>query len=978
MSSAIQAPKRVFRGHLARTLLLILLVLSLLPALAMGGMAYLRARSLLREQIFHLLAAANDAQSQQISQSVNTGYLLLSRETTKPHLIEALETGLEQENQNDPAFNSARQAILDELQVINQPTPFFNQFIILKPDGRIHMASKREWEGKTLAGSPYFEKLMGQQNSLALYSPAPLYTDSFVILSAVPYIDKNGNSVATILGIAESPTVRDLIDNIAFFSSNQYFVTSDGQFVGANPFPNSFEKLISFSPSDQQKSALQSILVAKSQSSTDEFLNNRNQPVLASFNWLPELEIGWVAEISETSIYQQINALLLFAVLLFTAIAGLMALIIWQTTRRMVRPLITLAQTVQSFAEGHWEQRAPVSINNEIGQLAYSFNYMADELSDLYYSLEAKVEDRTYQIRTAAEAAQIAISSQNLEELIQRTTCLIHERFGFAYAAIYLIDTSGKYAVYYGGSGPAETVDTVLGHRVEINPGSTIGWVMTSNKPRMILFDTPDRITAPYRAGVLAGALAEASVPISIGEQVLGALDVQSYKSAQVNDENVSELQNLVNQIAPAVHSFQLLEATQIDLKETNLLYHASHQIAQAETGEQVIKVAAQALEQTPFAAMILLPDGNSMQVAYSRVFPGMKTNSTSERLSLAPDAIKAYLSAQSQVLITNFDHPPELPEELLDLARQLGGETAAILPVINGEQLSGLLMLGIQNSASDRKRFFTPAALQPYTNLIELVTMALEKIQALETVQKGYVELQTLRTISQAISFETDLQALFTVLHEQINRMMGEVDFFVALYNPESNRIHIPYIKENGESLNVEPFPLGEGLTSILINTQKPLLLTEETEMRALELGAKLSGKRAKSWLGVPLMIGNEAIGAMVVQDNEREKRFSEDDLRMLNTLASQVAVVARNTQLLETTRQKAERERLLFDITSKIRRSTDIKSILQTTASEIGIALDARRAHIEINTEQSPAQMPTNGSGSESQHTGIDEDIR
>jgi GAF domain-containing protein len=124
--------------------------------------------------------------------------------------------------------------------------------------------------------------------------------------------------------------------------------------------------------------------------------------------------------------------------------------------------------------------------------------------------------------------------------------------------------------------------------------------------------------------------------------------------------------------------------------------------------------------------------------------------------------------------------------------------------------------------------------------------------------------------------------------------------------------------------------------------------------------------------------MIGNEAIGAMVVQDNEREKRFSEDDLRMLNTLASQVAVVARNTQLLETTRQKAERERLLFDITSKIRRSTDIKSILQTTASEIGIALDARRAHIEINTEQSPAQMPTNGSGSESRHTGIDEDIR
>ena len=64
MSSAIPAPKRVFRGRLARTLLLILLALSLLPALAMGSIAYLRARSLVREQIFHLLSAASDSQSQ--------------------------------------------------------------------------------------------------------------------------------------------------------------------------------------------------------------------------------------------------------------------------------------------------------------------------------------------------------------------------------------------------------------------------------------------------------------------------------------------------------------------------------------------------------------------------------------------------------------------------------------------------------------------------------------------------------------------------------------------------------------------------------------------------------------------------------------------------------------------------------------------------------------------------------------------------
>ncbi len=733
MSSAIPAPKRVFRGRLARTLLLILLALSLVPVLAMGSMAYLRARSLLREQIFQLLKAATDSQSQQISQKVTTGYLLLTREVANPHLIEALNTGLQQTDSQNPAFLASRQIIFDDLQTINHPKPFFNQFIVLRPDGTIYMASKREWEGKSLAESPYFDQLTGQQSSLALYSPLPLYSDSFVILTAVPYVNEEGVLQATILGIAESPTICDLIDNIAFFSTSQYFVTKEGQFVGANPFPNSFEKLASFSPSDEQKGAIQSSLLTTQQNGTTEFIDRKNQPVLSAYNWLPDLEIGWVTEISEQSIYQQVNSLLLFAVVLFVVIATLMALIIWLATRRMVRPLTTLAQIVQSFAEGRWEQRTPVTRNDEIGQLGYSFNYMADELSDLYYSLETKVEDRTYQIQTASEAAQIAISSQSLAELINRITRLIHERFEIAYAAIYLIDTSGKFAIYQGGVGPEETMESNLGYRVEIESNSTIGWVITANQPKILLFNSPDRITAPHRAGVLAGAQAEAGIPLAIGDQVLGALDVQSYKSGQINEENISELQNLVNQIAPAVHSFQLLEATQIDLQETNLLYHSSRQIAQAETSEQVIEVVAQAFEQSPYATIILLPDGDAMQVVYSQASSNALQNQIPKKIKLAPGELRESIRAEAPILIFDIEDPPQIPDELIRLTHRLMSETIAILPVIKGENLNGLLIMGTERSTSDRKRFFTPASLQPYMNLIELATMALEKIQALE-----------------------------------------------------------------------------------------------------------------------------------------------------------------------------------------------------------------------------------------------------
>ncbi len=219
--------------------------------------------------------------------------------------------------------------------------------------------------------------------------------------------------------------------------------------------------------------------------------------------------------------------------------------------------------------------------------------------------------------------------------------------------------------------------------------------------------------------------------------------------------------------------------------------------------------------------------------------------------------------------------------------------------------------------------------------------------------MEKRLDALQTLNSISQAVSIETDIEGLYEVVHREVNRLMGEVDFLIATYDPTNNTIKIPYMYESGSYLQYEPFPLGEGLTSVLINTRQPLLLVENTETRAKELGAKVLGKPAKSWLGVPLLVAGEVIGALIVQDLEREMRFDEDDQSILSTLASQVAVAIRNTHLLENLNLQAERERQLFQITSKIRAASDMQAILETTATELSKALKARRAEIKVGLE-------------------------
>jgi GAF domain-containing protein len=95
---------------------------------------------------------------------------------------------------------------------------------------------------------------------------------------------------------------------------------------------------------------------------------------------------------------------------------------------------------------------------------------------------------------------------------------------------------------------------------------------------------------------------------------------------------------------------------------------------------------------------------------------------------------------------------------------------------------------------------------------------------------------------------------------------------------------------------------------------------------------------------------LGEDVIGVVCVQDTDVEGRFTEDDAALLSTVASQISAAIQNTRLLEQVQQTARRERLIHEISSRVRRSPDMKTILETTAREIGRALNASRASVRI----------------------------
>ena len=691
MASGTQGPERRFRRSLARSTLFILLILSIGPLLLMGSAAYLRTRELLRQEVFTQLRTAASVQSERLLGEVQTGQQMLSQALANPVVVQKLAAALDTAKDGSGDARIARQEFISSLQGANQLGSYFSQFLVVLPSGQVQLSSVPEWENLNLANSSLYRPADGPL-SRALLAPAPLYNQDFVIASQIPIRDKNNQVRATVIGIAEPALIQNWLKESTFFADRSFMVTPDGSYIGLDPWTGKDPQLTRLEATSDQRLMQEYVALQPNRQGVREMTSFGELPVIAAYDWLPDLQVGWVAEIAQDKVYGELNSLVVFSSLLLIATVILLAIIVWQVTRFLVRPLTDLSATVSSFSAGEWDQRSPILRSDEVGFLAYSFNNLADEMSDLYRSLETKVSERTNQLQVAGEIAHIGVSSSSLDELLQRTVNMLTNRFGFASAAIYLLDESGEYAILRQVAAPSEIQKNSRGLRVKVQPLSLVGWVALTNTHKVDLIGQ-GAFGALERVDLVPGTRVEAGVPITISERLLGVLVAQASKVTQLNDDTVKELQLLANQIAPAVQNFYLLEATQINLQETNLLYQFSHQIAQANSEEKIIDLAKKALQNTSYPASLLLSLGDRFRII--RTAQTAQDAPGGDELEVTPANLLERLRSTGPYILTNPGRTADMPVPVLDLVRELQSNSVAFLPVVRSSELVAVLLLG-------------------------------------------------------------------------------------------------------------------------------------------------------------------------------------------------------------------------------------------------------------------------------------------
>lgn len=108
------------------------------------------------------------------------------------------------------------------------------------------------------------------------------------------------------------------------------------------------------------------------------------------------------------------------------------------------------------------------------------------------------------------------------------------------------------------------------------------------------------------------------------------------------------------------------------------------------------------------------------------------------------------------------------------------------------------------------------------------------------------------------------------------------------------------------------------------------------------------------KPTVAIPITLGEQVIGVIRVQSPHKEHAWSVEEINLLRSISERIGLALDNARLVATSQKRAAKERTIGEIAAKISAATDIDSILQTAAQEIGRALSSSDVIIQLKESE------------------------
>lgn len=233
--------------------------------------------------------------------------------------------------------------------------------------------------------------------------------------------------------------------------------------------------------------------------------------------------------------------------------------------------------------------------------------------------------------------------------------------------------------------------------------------------------------------------------------------------------------------------------------------------------------------------------------------------------------------------------------------------------------------------------------------------------------LRKQLNELRTVSVVTRTMRAHLDMDALLKTVYLQIAHLLDTNNFTVVIRQIDDNTLEFPLVIRMGEEdsspLETRSTRYSNGLINYVLTSEKPLLIADDVAEVAHKRGLTPPKETAYSWLGVPLTAGGRCFGAMIVTSTQVAKRFSNNDLRLLNIIAGSASIAIENAQLYHQQTERVNQLATLNNIGALLTGTLSPDSVIDTVITSASAISQANAVSVYLFWDDAVSSMRTAG---------------